>query len=47
MWNQLQETVIFIKEKTNFTPEYGLILGIGSGSFNKFKVTNNFGCNKV
>jgi purine-nucleoside phosphorylase len=33
MWNLVQETVGFIKEKTNFTPEYGVILGSGLGSF--------------
>ena len=33
MWNQVQETVAYIKEKTNFTPEYGIILGSGLGSF--------------
>ncbi len=33
MWNQVQETVNFIKEKTNFSPEYGVILGSGLGSF--------------
>lgn len=33
MWNMVQETVSFIKEKTNFTPEYGVILGSGLGSF--------------
>jgi purine-nucleoside phosphorylase len=33
MWEQVQETVSFIKEKTNFTPEYGVILGSGLGSF--------------
>jgi purine-nucleoside phosphorylase len=33
MWNLVQETVSFIKEKTNFTPEYGVILGSGLGSF--------------
>lgn len=33
MWNQVQETVNYIKEKTNFTPEYGVILGSGLGSF--------------
>ena len=31
MWNQVQETVSFIKEKTNFTPEYGVILGSRTG----------------
>jgi len=33
MWDQVQETVSFIKEKTNFTPEFGVILGSGLGSF--------------
>lgn len=33
MWDQVQETVSFIKEKTNFIPEYGVILGSGLGSF--------------
>ncbi|MBF2707830.1 purine-nucleoside phosphorylase [Flavobacterium soyangense] len=33
MWEIVQETVSFIKEKTNFTPEYGVILGSGLGSF--------------
>ena len=33
MLEQVQETVSFIKEKTNFTPEYGVILGSGLGSF--------------
>ena len=33
MWNQVQETVNYIKEKTNFSPEYGVILGSGLGSF--------------
>ena len=33
MWEQVQETVSFIKEKTNFTPEYGVILGSGLGIF--------------
>ncbi len=33
MWEQVQETVSFIKDKTNFTPEYGVILGSGLGSF--------------
>ena len=33
MWNQVQETVSFIKQKINFTPEYGVILGSGLGSF--------------
>jgi len=33
MWEQVQETVNYIKAKTNFTPEYGVILGSGLGSF--------------
>ena len=33
MWEKVQETVSFIKQKTNFTPEYGVILGSGLGSF--------------
>lgn len=33
MWEKVQETVNYIKEKTNFTPEYGVILGSGLGSF--------------
>lgn len=33
MWDQVQETVSYIKNKTNFNPEYGVILGSGLGSF--------------
>ena len=33
MWEQLQQTVDYIKEKTSFSPEYGVILGSGLGSF--------------
>lgn len=33
MWELVQETVNYIKGKTNFTPEYGVILGSGLGSF--------------
>lgn len=33
MWELVQETVNFIKAKTNFTPEYGVILGSGLGNF--------------
>ncbi len=33
MWEQVQETVNYIKKKTGFTPEYGVILGSGLGSF--------------
>lgn len=33
MWEQVQETVSYIKAKTNFMPEYGVILGSGLGGF--------------
>lgn len=33
MWEKVQQTVTYIKDKTNFTPEYGVILGSGLGSF--------------
>jgi purine-nucleoside phosphorylase len=33
MWDQVQQTVQFLKDKTEFTPEYGVILGSGLGSF--------------
>jgi purine-nucleoside phosphorylase len=33
MYELVQETVNFIKSKTNFIPEYGVILGSGLGSF--------------
>lgn len=33
MWELVQETVSYIKEKTNFIPEYGVILGSGLGNF--------------
>ncbi|HSD14622.1 MAG TPA: purine-nucleoside phosphorylase [Flavobacterium sp.] len=33
MWEQVQETVNYIKEQTGFTPEYGVILGSGLGGF--------------
>ncbi|MFV8270894.1 purine-nucleoside phosphorylase [Flavobacterium sp. GT2N3] len=33
MWEQVQETVSQIRGKINFTPEYGVILGSGLGSF--------------
>ena len=33
MWDKIQVTVQYIKNKTNFTPEYGVILGSGLGSF--------------
>lgn len=33
MWEKVQETVNYIKSKTNFLPEYGIILGSGLGGF--------------
>jgi purine-nucleoside phosphorylase len=33
MWDQVQETVKYIQETSGFTPEYGVILGSGLGSF--------------
>ncbi|HEU0136006.1 MAG TPA: purine-nucleoside phosphorylase [Flavobacterium sp.] len=33
MWEQVQETVEYLKSKTSFEPEYGVILGSGLGSF--------------
>lgn len=33
MWEKVQQTVNYIKSKTDFTPEYGVILGSGLGSF--------------
>ena len=33
MWEKVQQTVSYVKSKTNFTPEYGVILGSGLGGF--------------
>lgn len=33
MWEKVHDTVSYIKEKTNFAPEFGVILGSGLGSF--------------
>lgn len=33
MWEEVQQTVSYIKEIIAFTPEYGVILGSGLGSF--------------
>jgi purine-nucleoside phosphorylase len=33
MWNKIQETVSYLKGKTNFSPEFGIILGSGLGGF--------------
>ncbi|AOW08050.1 purine-nucleoside phosphorylase [Flavobacterium gilvum] len=33
MWDKVQETVSYIKNKIDFTPEFGVILGSGLGGF--------------
>lgn len=33
MWDKVQQTVEYIKAKTQFTPEYGVVLGSGLGGF--------------
>ena len=33
MWEKVQETVSYIKSKTNYSPEFGVILGSGLGGF--------------
>lgn len=33
MWEQVQQTVKYIKDKTGFAPKYGVILGSGLGGF--------------
>lgn len=33
MWNEVQETVDYIKKRTGFTPQFGVILGSGLGGF--------------
>lgn len=33
MWEQVQQTVQFIQQRINFTPDYGVILGSGLGGF--------------
>lgn len=33
MWEKVQQTVRFIQSKTQFTPEYGIVLGSGLGNF--------------
>ena len=33
MWEEVAETVAYIKQNTNIIPEYGVILGSGLGSF--------------
>nr|WP_322624126.1 purine-nucleoside phosphorylase [uncultured Flavobacterium sp.] len=33
MWNEVQQTVDYIKQRTGFTPRFGVILGSGLGGF--------------
>ena len=33
MWNKVQETVSYLQNRTGFSPDYGVILGSGLGSF--------------
>lgn len=33
MWEKVEETVSFIRSKTDFKPEYGVVLGSGLGGF--------------
>ena len=33
MWEKVQETAKYLKEATNYSPEFGVILGSGLGSF--------------
>lgn len=41
MWEEVQETVSFIQNKIGFTPEYGIILGSGLGTFtNDIKISH-------
>ena len=48
MWEQVQQTIQYIKEKINFTPEYGIILGSGLGSFtNDIAVTHTLPYNEI
>lgn len=35
MWEKVQKTATWLKEKTNYNPEFGVILGSGLGSFTK------------
>ena len=33
MWEKVQQTVNYLKERTNYTPDFGIILGSGLGGF--------------
>ena len=48
MWEKVQETVSFIQGKIDFTPEYGVILGSGLGSFtDEIKVEHTLPYNEI
>jgi purine-nucleoside phosphorylase len=48
MWEQVQETVSYIKERVDFAPEYGVILGSGLGSFtDEMKVESTLPYNEI
>lgn len=48
MWEKVQQTVNYIQDKTNFTPEYGVVLGSGLGSFtNDMKVEFTLPYNEI
>ena len=48
MWEQVQETVNYINQKINFSPEYGVILGSGLGSFtNDMKIEFTLPYNEI
>jgi len=42
MYEKIQETVAFLKKRTNFNPEIGIVLGTGLGNFiNQIKVEHS------
>lgn len=48
MWEQVQETVNYINQKINISPEYGVILGSGLGSFtNDMKIEFTLPYNEI
>lgn len=48
MWEQVQETIKFIINKTGFKPEYGVILGSGLGGFvNDMEIEHTLPYNEI
>jgi purine-nucleoside phosphorylase len=48
MWEQVQETIKFIINKTGFQPEYGVILGSGLGGFvNDMEIEHTLPYNEI